>query len=523
MEHEKTIAIGDIVRIIRRRRKAILLPAASVFVLSILVALIWTPVYQSSSTILIEEQDISREYVMTTITSLAEQRLQIINQRIMSSERLLQIIRQFNLYADKKDRYTTEEIVDDMRKKDIKFNMITAEVVDRRTGRPTTATIAFTVSYEGKNPVVVQQVANVLASLYLEENSKVVGQQTAATTKFLEEEMRNVQAELAEIEKRIATYKEKNPGALPELLTFNMQALDTSDQRQDALQNQLRSLRERESYLQTELMSVTPDTVDHDRTRLKELRAQLVRLVTRYSDEYPDVSKTKAEIAELEKKLQTKNTRPAVEERPDNPAYISLAAQLASVQSEIRSTQRQIDAIDQKRAEYRKRIELSPRVEEGYKQMLAERNSTQAKYDDLMKKYMEARVAQGLEKGQMGDRFTLIDPAKLPEKPSKPNRMAILLIGLVLGMGAGVGTAALQEATDRSARRAEDITAVLPWPVMAEVPEIVTIEDELQKKQRMKHIIIAVAFAMVAGILIIHYFVIDLDVLWARLSRRLGL
>jgi capsular polysaccharide biosynthesis protein len=61
-----------------------------------------------------------------------------------------------------------------------------------------------------------------------------------------------------------------------------------------------------------------------------------------------------------------------------------------------------------------------------------------------MKKFMEARVAHGLEKGQMGERFTLIDPARLPEKPVRPNRPAILLIGLFLGIGAGVGTASLQ-------------------------------------------------------------------------------
>jgi len=99
-------------------------------------------------------------------------------------------------------------------------------------------------------------------------------------------------------------------------------------------------------------------------------------------------------------------------------------------------------------------------------------------------KAMEARVAEGLEKGQMGERFTLIDPARLPEKPARPNRPAILLIGLILGIGAGAGTAALQEANDRSARCAEDLATAFPFPVLAVVPEIFTLEDELQKKKR---------------------------------------
>jgi len=125
-------------------------------------------------------------------------------------------------------------------------------------------------------------------------------------------------------------------------------------------------------------------------------------------------------------------------------------------------------------------------VEEGYKNLLVERNNTQLKYDDLMKKFMEAKVAHGLEKGQMGERFTLIDPARLPEKPVKPNRPAILLIGLVLGIGAGVGTASLQETTDKSARSPEDLAKKFPFPVLAEIPEIITLQDERRRKKRLK-------------------------------------
>ncbi|HAM49679.1 MAG TPA: chain-length determining protein, partial [Nitrospiraceae bacterium] len=167
MEKEKIIRIEDVLAIIKRRRWGITISALAVFLLSVVVVLVWEPVYRSTSTILIEDQEIPREYVMATVSSYAEQRLQAINQRTMSASRLLEIIKRFDLYADKRKKLTTEEIVEIMRKKDIKFQTITADVVDPRTGRPTAATIAFTLSYEGKNPVVVQQVATVLASLYL--------------------------------------------------------------------------------------------------------------------------------------------------------------------------------------------------------------------------------------------------------------------------------------------------------------------------------------------------------------------
>ena len=523
MEHDRIMKLGDLTAIIKRRRWWLAAPTLIVFLISVVVILVWKPVYRSTSTILIEEQEISREYVLVPVATYAEERLQSINQRIMSAARLFDIINRFNLYADKRKRLTTEEVIDDMRKKDIKFETVTADVVDRRSGRPTMATIAFTVSYEGNDPLVVQQVANVLASLYLEENSKVVNQQITSTTNFLEEEMKSVQAELAGLEKRIALYKEKNPHALPELLQYNLQTLDWTDRNLEQASDQLRALKEKESNLKIQLAGIAPDVKNQDKELLKALRAKLVTLRSRYSNEYPDVKKTKVEISELEEKLRARSGEEDVSEQPDNPAYISLSAQLAGIQAEIRSVTRQISEAEKKRSDYYKRLELTPRVEEGYKNLVVQRNNTQAKYDDLMKKYMEARVAQGMEKGNIGERFTLIDPARLPEKPVRPNRPAILLLGLLIGMSAGAGAAALRENADHSARRAEDLAQAFSLPVLAEIPEIVTLEDELRRKRRLRLIIGISLLLLVAAALIVHFFVMDLYVLWLRISRRIGL
>jgi len=523
MEQEKTLRAEDILRIAWRRRWGFMISLPVVFLISVVVVLIWKPVYRSTATILIEEQEIPPEYVMATVSSYADARLQAINQRIMSAARLLEVINRFNLYADKRKRFTTEEIISNMRGKDVKFETITADVVNRRTGQPASATIAFSISYFGENPVVVQEVANVLASLYLEENLKVVSQQTEGATKFLQEEMKDVQAKLAELEKRIAAYKDKNPHAVPELLQFNLQALDGTERNYDQVNDRLPSLREKESYLKTQLATIAPDTKNQDKDLLKELRAKLVMLSSKYSDSYPDVKKTKKEIAELEERLNAENTNVSVPEQPDNPAYVALASELASVQSEIESAKRQLEDLDKRRNEYRRRVELFPKVEEGYKNLMVERNSTQAKYDDLMKKFMEAKVAHGLEKEKMGERFTLIDPARLPEKPVRPNRPLILIMGLILGIGAGAGTASLREATDRSARGAEDLATVIPLPILAEIPEIVSAEDALCRRRRLRMAVGITVLLVVGLVLGIHLFVMDMDLLWVRMMKYLNL
>jgi hypothetical protein len=152
---------------------------------------------------------------------------------------------------------------------------------------------------------------------------------------------------------------------------------------------------------------------------------------------------------------------------------------------------------------------------------MADRNNIQAKFDEMMKKTMEARVAQGLEKEQMGERFTIIDPARLPEKPVKPKVPAILLIGLFLGVGAGVGTAAMKEFNDRSVRDPKVLTELMRLPVLVTVPVIVTARDVLRQKIQRKRIAVIAAALFVVGLILIHFFVVDLVVLWARLTRRL--
>ena len=163
---EQILEIGDYVDILRRRKWSLVLPAFLVMVLAAAVAFSLPSIYKSSATILIEAQDIPADFVMTTVTGYAEQRIQSTQQRIMSSTKLMEIVNRFNLYREYLDRWTTEEVVDKMRQ-DIHLDLISADTIDRRTGRASVATIAFTLSYEGKQASTVQRVTDTLVSLFL--------------------------------------------------------------------------------------------------------------------------------------------------------------------------------------------------------------------------------------------------------------------------------------------------------------------------------------------------------------------
>ena len=247
MAEEQTKDLRDFIDAFRRRRTRVLVIFTVFFLISLLVAFLWPPTYRSTATILIEEQGIPSDMVRSTITTYAWQRIQTISQRVMSRTNLLEIVDKYKLYEGKRARETSEEIVGRMRQ-DIKLEPVSAGVIDPRTGRPTSATIAFTLSFDGENPAVTQKVASELTTLYLNENIKSRTEKVAETYDFLTSEAEKLSQQIAEYETQLATFKEKNLNRLPDLKDFNMRQMDRTETQLRDLQNEIRSLEERKVY-----------------------------------------------------------------------------------------------------------------------------------------------------------------------------------------------------------------------------------------------------------------------------------
>lgn len=495
-----------------------------------IVAFMLPSIYQSTAILMIEEQHIPSDFVMTTVNTYAEQRVENIKQRVLSFTQLSEIINRHNLYSDLKEKWTPEELVNKMRG-DIKVQTISAEMIDRRTGRPTAVTTAFTVSYEGKNPRAVLQVTDTLSSRFMEQNLKKRQQQVEDTSLFLASEVGRIKTELARAERALAGFKEQHINELPELFQVNMQSLSHIEQNIERLNSELRSLRERESYLDVQLASISPFQSNLEEGRreqqsLNELRIQLASLQQKYTEHYPDILTLKAQIRELEQRSTYKEPPPGITNNgkmPDNPAYITLKSQLASTTADVKSVKEQIISVEKQAEVYRRRIQETPRVEEKYQALVSQRNSLQAKYNDLVQKHQEARVAQELEQDQKGERFTLIEPARLPEKPAKPNRKAIVLIGMVLALGSSIGFAALREVTDQTVGTTEALAILTGGPVLMGMPKIVTREDKRKKRLRIIMTTVVILAVICSSIVLFHIYIMDLHIFWAKVVRKLAM
>jgi len=491
---EKQKDIKEIVQILRRRKKTFLVTFFSILLLAIVIAFILPPVYVSKSTILIETQQVPPEYFKTSSASYVEERLSTISQQILSSSKLLEIIRQFNLYPDMRKNSPTEDIAEKMRN-DIKLETISTfdlsknnPGMPRESSRSKETTVAFRLAYEGGEPATVQKVADVLASLYLKENLRTRSERAAGTTEFLNSQLNEIKKQMDDYAQKLSALKSAHIGELPEQNATVTQAIERLSSDLDQLNAQLRAAQQRKAYLVGQLASVDQFIPNQSRRderatevnpdeRLNSLRNELINSQTTLTDQHPDIIRLKREIRELENKLSRagktgNNDNIPMGKKIVNPAYINLKTQVEAASLEIRSLQQQSGQVRSQLNANQGRLFRAPLIEGDYKKLLNDYENARNKYSDIMNKLMESKVAQGMEKSQQAERFTIVEPAAFPKTPDRPNRLKIILTGLFLSLFGGIVLVAARESLDQSIKTVDDLSKIAKTPVLSVIPFI---------------------------------------------------
>jgi len=290
----------DYIPILKRRRYFIIVPIILGAIASLAVALLWPPTYQSTASVLIEEPDVPRELVNSTVTSYADERIQVINQRVLTSQNLGSIVEKHAIYKEERELEPMGAIIEKMRS-DIDLRLIGADVRDPRSGRNQEATIAFTLAFSYSDPELAQQVLNELISLYLGENLRIRRHAAAETTVFLSKEAEEYENQIQELEQNLARFKSLYSGSLPEQIKVKTQMRDRVDNELIRLQTQLQALEERRILIDAQLAQVQPHTgPEWDPVqRLRMLQSQYISLKSKYGSNHPDVREAEREIEAL--------------------------------------------------------------------------------------------------------------------------------------------------------------------------------------------------------------------------------
>jgi len=483
-----------------RRKWYIIIPLTLSVIISFGVYKYLPKVYRASTVILVQAQKVPESYVRPTLVEPVTERLNTISQEILSRSRLETVINEFNLYSDLLGKLHMEEIVDMMRTK--------IEVKVQRQN-------AFSVSFDGTEPGTVMKVTNKLASMFIEENLKFRESRVGGTAEFISKELQAAESTLKKREDAVQRFKERNMGQLPEQLDANLRILERLQQQYKTasdnlsaaedrivfLQNQIEQVMDRQSgsrvssttlltrrrLTQGESAQSEPGPEQSLAAQLSALKKELADAESKYTESHPDVVNLKRKIAALEPRVRRQEEERErrlreLRERQDeaatpsaflDPASESLIAQYRTqfrdAQLEAKRLKEETANLKDQMALYQRRIEETPKREQEMVRINRDYDLLKIYYQSLVDKKYQSQMAENLELKQQGEQFRILDPARLPEKPYKPDRDKVLGVGALLGLALGLGLAWFRESMDRSFYEVSDLEAYLGLPVLATI------------------------------------------------------
>ncbi len=510
--------LATLAETLRRRKMLALVPFVFVLAATTSLAFFLPSLWRSQATIMVDRQQIPEAFVKSTVVSDVESRLLTLSQDILSRDRLLGIINRFNLYPELRGRMSADDLVEKMRK-DIRIELNPEQTNDRRSRDE--QPILFSVGYLAPWPGVATGVANTLAALYIEENTKLRERQAAGASDFLQAQLADVRKKLADQEAKITAYKEQHLGELPEQRDANLRALDrlqlektgnleAIDRYVTMQMNLERQLSEtppmifRETAGRTGMGGAAPVNPKVEAYKKKE--QEYKELIVKATPNHPDVQRLKSELEQLKKEIPPEELAAAEsqisgEAAPlsiPNPVYQNVTAQLRQIKTEMDIREKDKKRIESDIARYTKLIQDAPRVEQEISAVTRTNADLTKQHSDLKTKLEQARLAESLESRQKGAQFVVVDQANFPLEPFSPAPRIIILIGVVISLGVGLLTAIAVEYFNQRVWTHRELERLLEAPVLIEIPRMTTPTDVARARKR--HLAQAVLAVVLIGV-----------------------
>jgi polysaccharide biosynthesis transport protein len=471
-----TASLGDYIDVLRRRWAYLALIVPAAILAAVYLAYSQPPLYRASATIMLEPSSIPGDLIRTTVTSYADQQIELLRRRVMTTEELQTII-------EDQDPYPHLPHLDSREKARLIATNTQIERVDPVTLERLNQSNAFSIHYHNPSPRVAAEITQHLADLFLDHNRKTRTETAASAYQFLRAQATEIGARIRVVEQRIADFKSEHGEALPEAQQRQAGALDRAERDLSSLEGQLRVAEEREATLRLQLEQTSPnlfDTTQDWRLELAEMRAQLAEARRRYTPDHPDVRRLERSIEGLNARVAEQGGG-ARQVAPDNPEYLRLQTQLNTVERDIAALRAGVDQARRQIARFSQARQVAPDVERQFLELRRDYDTLQRHYGDIQTKLSEASMAESLETEQRGERYTQIRSPSVPNWPYSPNRIGIMLLGMVLGAALAVTLAAIAEVSDPTIRTPRDLRDVAEIQPIGTVPVMLSAADKWKR------------------------------------------
>ena len=519
--------ISDVLSMLRRRWLLLAAPFAIGTGLALLVAFILPPVYVSQARILVEAQQIPTELARSTVTAAAAERIQVIQQRLLTRETMLDIARRFDVFRNRPEMTPNEIVAAMTAATTIEQQALGAANRARGRGAEPTSVTTMRIAFSADRAQVAAQVANELVNRVLAENLETRSARAASTLAFFNQEVERLSAELAARERAITQFKNENDDALPDSLTFRRGELAGLRERMFAREAELIALQEQKRTLEQSVqigqVAVTGRQLTPAEQELDRLRRELAAQRAVYADTHPVMRALSARVAALEAALGGGVAADiAATDGVGGAAAAETLRQIEQIERQIALREQQRAADEARVAELEASIARTPQVEIALGALLRDLETVQVQHQQAVLKRSQAETGERLEVSQQAERFEVIEQPLTPEGPAAPNRPLIAAIGMVGSFGLGGALMVLAELLNRAIRTPRDLERQLQLRPIVAIPYIATPRERRLRRWRFWTAALAVAVVAPLALLAVDRYVRPLPILMGQILDKSG-
>ena len=472
------ITLADARRIFRRHWWIPLLTTTVLGAGGFTATLVLPKKFMSSTVVLVEQPTVPTDIVKPVVNDDLNHRLSSMSEQVLSRSRLQPIIEKLNLYPVARNEGNKEVLVERLR------SAIDVQLMQPMSGSENRQPPGFHVSVTFGDPHLAQQICTEITSMFMEQNVKRREQQSLATTDFLSQQLDEAKAKLDEQDSKLAEFKRKNIGSLPEEEQTNLSLLNGLNSQLDATTQGISRAQQEKVATETLLSSQesiwkatqtgqrNPETQE---LQLAALQDQLTILLSKYTSEHPDVIKIKAQIEDMKKRIEADPGSKA----PSTPTNLHEPPQLQQLRAKLKQDDLNIADLTKRQSQVQEqirtlqvRVQASPMVEQQFKELTRNYQTALDIYNELLKKRENSAIATDLEHQQESETFRVLDPPSLPESPSSPKPVMFIGGGLGGGIALGLGIMYLLALADKGMYTDRDVEACLKLPVLAIVQSL---------------------------------------------------
>ncbi len=418
--------------------------------------------YRSVALVVVERAPLSAVPASTPVPASTEAQVQRLHEENLSRSRLRGLIEQHHLYPELAGKGSLEATIDQMRRDNIRIESKDAEHAGGRS------LVAFQISFRGREPERVAQVTNSLASFYVDRSRAQREEQAKSVIAMLEDQVAQVKLQLDDQGRKVNDFISLHLHELPYQVPMNLARLERLNallvRNRDA---RVRSIRER-------ALETAAETADGSDAQLAQLTERLGTLRGHLTDQHPDVAALKAEIATLTETAESRRSAPP---RAGSRAKTAGGGPPAPGAEGERKVLENIAATE-------KNVYNAAKRERELDALLAPYQTTRQIYNSLLARLEDARLAAGVEAQQVLNPVRILDPAVAAREPIAPNRLRLLVAGLVASVLFAVMAVLVAERLDTSFHSLDDLRAFTRVPVLASVPKIVSSRDRARRRRR---------------------------------------